>query len=221
MDFRLIFVAVLFRFASATTIAPVVANETEISVRPKLNLTVVYATLCPDSKGFIGEQLWPTYQSGLGSIFDITFVPWGKATYARDGDRWRFSCQHGPKECYGNKVHACVLDLVKDFNQTFSFIHCSMTGQERKAPNEYEACAVKNGIDWNRTTACADGTEGDNLLQRHGEFTASLKPPLVFVPWIVVNGRFRGPTLELALDNLPKVICDAYGNPKPAECPAA
>lgn len=35
-----------------------------------------------------------------------------------------FTCQHGPTECYGNKVHACVIDLASEEVST-EFVFCS------------------------------------------------------------------------------------------------
>jgi len=222
MALKTVYFPLFLCFISLCWADVIAENKTETlserSERPKVNVTVIYATLCPDSKGFIGEQLWPTYQSNLGSIMNIEFVPWGKAKYLRDGESWTFICQHGPRECLGNKIHACVLDLYREFNQSFSYIHCSMTGEERNAPDEFEACAVKNNMDWKNISECVNSPKGNDLLQAHGVTTEKAQPPLVFVPWIIINDKFRGPTLELSLDNLPKVICDAYGEPRLPEC---
>ena len=42
----------------------------------------------------------------IGSIFYLSYVPWGKASITSDGN---FECQHGPMECTINTVEACVL----------------------------------------------------------------------------------------------------------------
>jgi len=41
---------------------------------------VYYETLCPDSKRFIKNQLYPVKKSSLGQSFDVQLVPYGKAT---------------------------------------------------------------------------------------------------------------------------------------------
>lgn len=50
------------------------------------------------------------------------------------------------------------------------------------------------------------GRLGDDLQRRAWEQTESLKPPHLFVPWVVVNG------IPLAYDyeNVQKYICAAY-----------
>ena len=32
--------------------------------------------------------------------------------FTEAGDSWTFMCQHGPQECYGNIVQACILNQV-------------------------------------------------------------------------------------------------------------
>ncbi|CAF3567407.1 unnamed protein product [Rotaria sp. Silwood1] len=44
----------------------------------RVNLSIYYETLCPDSRKFITTQVWNTYQSIL-DIVNITFVPYGNA----------------------------------------------------------------------------------------------------------------------------------------------
>ena len=35
-----------------------------------------------------------------------------------------FYCQHGPKECHGNMVHACALAEYRNLGQVLPFIEC-------------------------------------------------------------------------------------------------
>lgn len=39
---------------------------------------------------------------------------------------WSFSCQHGPHECYGNKVQACSLQQNVTQAVHLNFINCVM-----------------------------------------------------------------------------------------------
>ena len=51
----------------------------QISESAELSVTVYYECLCPDSKDFIANQLYPTWER-LGKYFLVEFKPFGKAT---------------------------------------------------------------------------------------------------------------------------------------------
>lgn len=36
------------------------------------------------------------------------------------------NCQHGPDECYGNKLHACAIDIVKNETASEYYNTCMM-----------------------------------------------------------------------------------------------
>lgn len=38
---------------------------------------------------------------------------------------WNFLCQHGPNECYGNQLHACVINQYP-LSQSLEFVYCTM-----------------------------------------------------------------------------------------------
>ena len=49
-----------------------------VNCQEKVNITVYYESLCPDSIEFITGQLYPTYQS-LEKYLNVEFVPFGNA----------------------------------------------------------------------------------------------------------------------------------------------
>lgn len=51
---------------------------------------VFYEALCPDSKNFILKQLQPTFKK-IPKLFEIQFVPYGKATVSKYRDYRVFS----------------------------------------------------------------------------------------------------------------------------------
>ena len=66
----------------------------------------------------------PEYKGGLnttmaevGSLIDLTVVPWGNARVS--GGVWE--CQHGPGECMGNTIEACVFHLYPKQEQRWAF----------------------------------------------------------------------------------------------------
>ena len=96
----------------------------------KPNLGVYYESLCPYSRQFIREEIWPAYQV-LAEYFDVEFVAYGNARVSRGRNQeknklvsvqttgsmesgFSIECQHGEQECVGNVVQACTVKYVPD-----------------------------------------------------------------------------------------------------------
>merc|ERR1712215_608740 len=80
----------------------------------KPNLGVYYESLCPYSRQFIREEVWPAYQD-LADYFDVYFVAYGNAkTTGSLESGFSIECQHGQRECEGNEVQACTVKYVED-----------------------------------------------------------------------------------------------------------
>lgn len=43
------------------------------------------------------------------------------------GNSVSFSCQHGPDECSGNKIHSCGLQVAHTQAQQVEFVTCQMS----------------------------------------------------------------------------------------------
>uniref|UniRef100_A0A224XSD0 Putative gamma-interferon-inducible lysosomal thiol reductase n=1 Tax=Panstrongylus lignarius TaxID=156445 RepID=A0A224XSD0_9HEMI len=118
----------------------------------KVPVTVYYESLCPDSIKFYTTQLYPTWNSSLKSFIDLHLVPFGKSNYTRMGDNYTFACHHGEKECVGNRVQACALEIIpkSDMDLQVKYINCLMS-MSKSSEDVYptKACAdeVKLGAD--------------------------------------------------------------------------
>lgn len=57
---------------------------------------------------------------------DVELVPFGNAnvSYPRHDNKPVFHCQHGPKECYGNRVQACTIEMLKNTDLSIRFVRC-------------------------------------------------------------------------------------------------
>merc|ERR1739838_979891 len=91
------------------------------SADPSVKVTVYYESLCGDSINFITTQLYPNWQH------------FGEADFMETGSSWNFTCQHGPEECVGNKVQACLLNQVSEPEEIVPLINCIMS--QRSPPN--------------------------------------------------------------------------------------
>merc|ERR1712083_138990 len=132
---------------------------------PTVKMTVYYESLCSDSMNFITTQLFPNWQH-FGQDLKISFKPFGKANFTETETGWDFTCQHGPNECVGNKVHACALNQVTDPEEYVPLITCLM---EIPAFDPQAAVDCLENLEISSTTAeaiteCAMAEEGSNLL---------------------------------------------------------
>ena len=90
-----------------------------------------YESLCPYSRQFIREEVFPAYQA-LSDYFDVFFIAYGNADVSiqlsslhtrisisaqTTGDMesgFSIECQHGERECVGNVVQACTVKYQPD-----------------------------------------------------------------------------------------------------------
>lgn len=183
----------------------------------KVSLGVYYETLCPDSIAFITYQLYPTIQSlGLEKI-NVDLVPFGKASWTESGSSISFSCQHGERECKGNKIQACAKSEL-DTSALIKFVNCmeSASSPDRAG----KSCAQKQGLNYTTIENCANGAKGSQLLKEQGVATKSLVPKPNFIPWITVNNQHTSDIQNRALDDLKGLLCDSFpqGATKPSGC---
>ena len=123
-------VTVILAVLSSSEAGIVLDVDTDVGQSSSVKLSVFYESLCGDSIRFITHQLFPTWQHFADDqTLQLDLVPFGKATvrlyrswrlfismsilkFTANGETWDFECQHGPEECRGNKVQACILDKV-------------------------------------------------------------------------------------------------------------
>ena len=139
------------------------------------------------------------------AITDFEILPYGKA-HIVSRDPPTFECQHGEKECYGNKVELCSLAYYP--TKGLTMMNC-MQKVRMFDDATIEACANEVGEQAAPIIECANGVEGNNLMLYAGDIT----PKLTYVPSILVNGQ-----LFTDVENIIKHVCDAYEGEKPASC---
>lgn len=176
----------------------------EISADTRVNVTVYYESVCPDSRRFINTQLYPAltgYNGTLADEVNLWLIPYGKSSniYDKQIRGYNFSCHHGEDECHGNKIHACGLKIVADGKEepanrrALDFINCLMADVDRsQTPNVFPItkCVLKTeGVNAAMVENCAKHVEGQKYLASYGFKTDELKPPLTSVPTITFNGK--------------------------------
>lgn len=188
-----------------------------------VNVTVYYESLCPDSIKFYINQLYPTMEiTNLSTKVSLELIPYGKSQYTRaDDGSLTFTCHHGERECYGNKVHACALNILTSKRERLSYLNCLLGSmlKDRQAVFPADKCAEDVGIGAQlpQIIECANKTQGNELLAEMGNKTQLLQPKLTSVPTVVFNNKYDQNDFKDSQTNFKGVLCK-YISPKPAEC---
>merc|ERR1719242_1755137 len=134
-----------------------------------VKLSVHYESLCPDSIRFVTGQLYPSWKHFGDDILKLDLNPFGKANFTPSGSSWDFTCQHGPDECRGNKVQACILDKVSDPAEYVPLITCLMGSESPPdAAGECIASLGTESVTVKEVEDCANSEVGSNLLHDVG-----------------------------------------------------
>lgn len=179
-----------------------------------VKLTVFYESLCPDSIDFFNQQLRPAYLD-LSHNVKLDLVPYGFAKQNYSHGRWTFTCQHGPKECDYNKIHACAIKLLKQDSKIYRFISCLM--KDKNETLHLSKCATMYKVNLEKINKCRLSKIGDRLLSKLGNRTDSFRPKLKWVPTVAFNDVYTKKDQDEAMKNLAKVLCRHLKH-KPRAC---
>ncbi|KAK3873596.1 hypothetical protein Pcinc_021401 [Petrolisthes cinctipes] len=183
---------------------------------PQVKVSVYYESLCPDSRNFFVNQLYPVWVD-LSDIIDLQLTSYGKTReLSGDGEQYEFRCQHGPRECASNVMLTCANHYITDRCLQIDFAHCVM--RDFQGTKSGKLCANETGVDFGPIKRCMRSSEGTQLQHQAGLLQATLSPPLDYVPWITINDVFTRHQLHEALRNLREVVCGGYQGTKPPFC---
>ncbi|GJQ82855.1 hypothetical protein Trydic_g2594 [Trypoxylus dichotomus] len=172
----------------------------------KINIDIFYEALCLDSLNFIKHQVKPAWDE-IKPFVNVNFVPFGKSVSFNDAN---FECQHGPRECEGNKVMSCAFRRIRDPSVMVHFVSCYLNRfmkYARRNPKELgQSCVAKAGLNWsNDVNSCYESHLG-TLLQLHAERQTNVYQP-DFVPTIVYNKKFNQELQDASLKDFKGVVC--------------
>ncbi|XP_075980844.1 uncharacterized protein LOC142979636 [Anticarsia gemmatalis] len=187
------------------------------ALKDKVQLKVYYETLCPASVDFFVSQLKPAVKR-LGEHLDVHLIPYGHATTHNTRGYYTFECQHGPKECYANRVHACAIDVLQNTTRSINFLGCLMQYTSYHGNYDYfvsvlTTCSFTENVNISEIGMCVNSPRGAIVLKQYGDETHELEPS--YVPYIVLDGSSQ--YQDRAAGNLVDTVCQLL-NPKPSVC---
>lgn len=164
----------------------------------KLDVTILYESLCPDSIRFMGRQLAPAY-GNLKQNLNINLVPFGKSRSVNLGSE--FFCQHGPAECAGNRLQSCVLNQQSTQDQRVRFAICQMLAKDKQ---NVEDCTDLVGLS-SDVDDCVNTNVGTQLQLLAEQVTNQYSP--TFVPTIIYDGVFNQQLQDASLYDFRGTVC--------------
>ncbi|NWX32563.1 GILT reductase, partial [Notiomystis cincta] len=195
---------------------------------PPVELSLYYESLCPACRDFLVTKLFSTWLLLPEEMLNITLVPYGNAQERNVSGKLDFRCQHGPEECLGNMIEACLMHEAKIFSSYFPVIFCLESGSS--VTKNLEACPLSAPcarqclqiyapeLDSGRIGACVQGDTGVALMHHNAQLTEALQPPHQYVPWITVNGKHTDELQAQAEASLLGLVCHLYQGEKPEAC---
>ncbi|NXH39287.1 GILT reductase, partial [Dicaeum eximium] len=204
-----------------------------------VELSLYYESLCPACREFLVRKLFPTWLLLPGEMLNITLVPYGNAQERNVSGKLDFKCQHGPDECLGNMMEACLMHEAKNFSTYFPVIACLESGHavtknlEAVCPPPHPSCPTVGitpvlpecprvpcarqclqihapEVDSGRISACMQGDTGVALMHHNAQVTEALDPPHQYVPWITINGKHTDELQAQAEAALLRLVCHLY-----------
>jgi interferon gamma-inducible protein 30 len=186
-----------------------------------LKIEILIESLCPDCINFFDNSFSQFLEAmNYSDIANIILYPYGNAkeVYDKESGKWKFTCQHGPNECYGNMIQACIIKKHPNKHISFNLVKCiyeNLISNKKNFDLTLKKCVIqniKNDDSQNKFTdevnKCANGKEGNDYMYEISQKYKEHK----HVPWIVVNGERTLEMEKKAHDNLLKFSCEYAKN---------
>lgn len=209
-------------------------------------VTIYGESLCPGCSDWFVNILDPLLK--LPDFFnkvDLQYIPWGNAENLQPRmscmdalQKREIACQHGPVECFGNRIYGCFKSAAKSKSAVYMpFINCAenyissifadetlniqsmdqfvsifeQKGSWESITNQHCAGFIPESLK-SEVLQCATTASqiGDKIECENAMLTDSLVPPHQWTPWITINGVASKEAAEVgnAMDFLKVVYPD-------------
>ena len=172
---------------------------------PKFQIDIYHESLCPFCREFTTGSVQDLLKyENLRKLIKINFHPYGKTTNYSQGNNFKFICQHGENECFGNKIQLCGMKKFDEENGV-NFVVCMETAIEMTYNNMNTALnsCVSEKLS-KEILECANGQEGNFLMNQEAQKTPQI---LDHVPYVTFNGIYNPDNEEDIRNSLKDFIC--------------
>lgn len=212
MRIRATLTSLIVLFSTSLTVSSMVISENDTTTRSvsdgRVQVEVNLESLCPDSRRFVLRQLVPTFND-ISDIMQVDIIPFG---HARTLGNNKMICQHGARECEGNRRMACLISRAHgDQRLIVPTIGCLFSFEPPKN------CIEQNlpQVSFDDIEKCKGSNESYSMMEKFEKMTGRID----YVPRIKIDGKFNAEEQEEADSNLRKLVCDKYkGQDKPKKC---
>ncbi|XP_046719318.1 gamma-interferon-inducible lysosomal thiol reductase-like [Silurus meridionalis] len=180
-----------------------------------VNVSLYYESLCGGCRQFLALELLPTLIM-LRDIMTVDLVPYGNAEEKQVGEKYEFTCQHGPDECLGNMIETCLMNKLG--GGAIPVIYCMEAADDVVKAAEPCLALFSPETKFGDIMSCVNGDEGNQLMHQNAKKTASLQPPHQYVPWITINGEHTEELQNKAMNSLFLLVCSLYKGDAPPAC---
>ena len=182
-----------------------------ISKRPQAKIDVYIESLCPDCIDFVEKSFEPYYNFNI-SLAEVNFIPFGNAKefYNKETKKYEFECQHKEKECYGNLIETCAINLLGKI-KSYEIIICldkNIMKNEKNFDKTLDLCMRNREEEKQLILDCTKSDIG-NYYQH---IMATKTKNHNYVPWIVVDGYHDIDAENDMLNSMIDYLCHLYGN---------
>ncbi|XP_072932372.1 GILT-like protein 1 [Epargyreus clarus] len=177
------------------------------TVNGKIKITIGTTSACSDALNFMTQHLVPVYAE-YKQFLEVEFVPWGRTRF----ENGNMVCQFGPNDCWANRLHRCVLNMLRgNQDAQVNYMACEFTRPRQAFELGTYNCALATGLNLIDVDFCMS-TTGDALERPAQEAAAEPMAIINFVPYILINNVIDREIHNQARTRLRSLICFALAD---------
>lgn len=179
-----------FQFCLLFALFGILLINSNLSAANAVTVSVYYESLCYFCEQFFSKQLIPVYSLYKNKI-NVELIPSGNTNVMANG---QIKCQHGPSECFGNAIQACLFARDQNTMQSLQFMVCMYNDHSKNIADKAKNCVENMNLrGWDGLYDCANGPNGENWNKHNRNKTELIRNRVskFEVPWILINGKTR------------------------------